>query len=633
LPATTPSGQTAALPPSAPSGQRTGTLPASTPSGQATADLPAHLLPSTIKGAIPPDARIIRGYRLLDKLGSGTFGVVYRALSSGGVDVAIKEISYSLDQPQSKRELDALELIKGLRHAYLLAIHDFWVENNKLYIAMELADSTLGQLGKQYAGAGVPRSQLLSLFEEAAEAFDYLHEHHVLHRDVKPANILLLNGHVKVADLGLAKHNPQDVAVTQNVAGTPAYMAPETLRNEYRKESDQYALALCYAELRLGRRVCDASTVPSAVAWHLYGTPKLEGLKPNEAKAVARALSKKPEQRFTSCQEFVTALQEPKPAVAPDRSWWAVIALLIALPLVILVVALLPQPRPPSTENKPSAEVDWLPPENFKKPDDAKIPQPIDGRRYYDRLVRRIGDKDVEFVLIPCKKPLEQRPFYIMKYKVSNGLFKAAAADAGFQKQLEELKGQYAPSKLEWDRWHLGGKGNGNVDVGDADDTLPVLRVNVLEAWCFARWVGGNLPTVQEWKFAGGAAENDLAPYHNPQKRLEEWPEGEFALKRGEKGPMPVGKASRDYSRYDCWDMAGNGQEWTRDRYPIGGAFRWPPPVVPASEAANFKVCVCGHNYSWDEPYTFAEYATYTDSKDFQRAIPFVGFRVVLEQQ
>ena len=73
---------------------------------------------------------------------------------------------------------------------------------------------------------GIPAELLMPIFAEAAEALDFLHEKQVLHRDIKPANILLLRGHAKVADLGLAKHNPDNIGQTQTVAGTPAFMAP-----------------------------------------------------------------------------------------------------------------------------------------------------------------------------------------------------------------------------------------------------------------------------------------------------------------------------------------------------------------------------------------------------------------------
>ena len=197
-------------------------------------------------------AKVIRGYRLLETLGTGAFGVVYRALSPGGVEVAIKEVMFPLSRPEAKRELDVLKLITQLHHPYLLCLHDFWAENNQLFVAMELADGSLADLPIKHGGATVPATALQPIFEEAAEVLDFLHHKQILHRDIKPANILLLRGHAKLADLGLAKHNPDSVAVSRTLAGTPAFMAPEMFRNLYRPEADQYALALCYAELAAG---------------------------------------------------------------------------------------------------------------------------------------------------------------------------------------------------------------------------------------------------------------------------------------------------------------------------------------------------------------------------------------------
>ena len=289
----------------------------------------------------PPIPSSMRGYRLLERLGGGTFGVVYKALSSGGVEVAVKEIRYTVGDAQAQRELEALELIKGLRHPYLLALHDFWVENDRLYMAMNLADGTLAQLAAASGSKGLSPEEVLPLFEQAAQALDFLHQHHVLHRDVKPANILLLAGVAQVADLGLAKFNPDSVAVSQTLAGTQAYMAPEMFKNEFRAESDQYALALCYAEVRLGRQTCEGTNMAAVLHWHMFAKPDLNGLRPHEEKAVLRALSKDPTDRFRSCQEFVQALEEPPPPPLRHRVWtWQPIAfaLLLAVPVLVLVL-------------------------------------------------------------------------------------------------------------------------------------------------------------------------------------------------------------------------------------------------------------------------------------------------------
>src|SRR5260370_4754523 len=208
---------------------------------------------------IEADAEAMPGYRLIERIGGGGFGEVWKATAPGGLHKAIKFVSSDLNNlgdtgQRADQELKALNRIKDVRHPYILSLERIErdKEDGQLIIVMELAERNLGDRFREcrsHGLPGIPRDELLRYMEEAAEALDLMNNSYQLqHLDIKPANLFVMFNHVKVAAFGLVKYlEGSQASVTGGL--TPVYAAPETLDGIVTRVSDQYSLAIVYQAL------------------------------------------------------------------------------------------------------------------------------------------------------------------------------------------------------------------------------------------------------------------------------------------------------------------------------------------------------------------------------------------------
>ena len=269
---------------------------------------------------LQPQAEPLPGYRLLEPLGKGGFGEVWKCEAPGGLYKAVKLVrnkADGLDAEGIDAELErqALEYVRSVRHPFLLSMDRIEVIDGVLVVVMELADESLYDQLRHYRSvgqAGVPRGALLARLWEAAEVLDVMNvRHRLLHLDVKPHNLLLLGNHVKVADFGLVSRlprSPAQVPTCRPGVVSPVYASPEAFRGEPSAASDQYSLAVSYHELLTGDLPFEAKNLRQMAMQHAQAEPDLSRLPDADRAVVGRALSKDPNKRFLSCTQFVAAL-------------------------------------------------------------------------------------------------------------------------------------------------------------------------------------------------------------------------------------------------------------------------------------------------------------------------------------
>src|SRR5580693_6566902 len=276
------------------------------------------------------------GYTILRPLGAGGMAEVYLALHPRlpRRDV-IKVLAEAITKDREFRERFNREadLAATLWHPHIVGVHDRGEFNGQLWISMDYVEGTdASRLVKERYQDGMPINEVCAILQAVAGALDYAHDRGLLHRDVKPANILLTHPEdgerrILLADFGVARHLGDISGITEtNVAvGTVAYAAPEQLTgSNIDGRADQYALAGTAFHLLTGAPPFQHENPIAVISQHLHDDPpRLSDYRPDLAQlddVFFTALAKNPEDRFERCRAFSAAIDEQIADVA-DGGW------------------------------------------------------------------------------------------------------------------------------------------------------------------------------------------------------------------------------------------------------------------------------------------------------------------------
>jgi serine/threonine protein kinase len=260
--------------------------------------------------------QVIGNYQLLRLLGRGAFAEVYLAEHRYlEVPAAIKVLHVHMESDNQEKFRREAHTIAHLQHPHIIRVHDFGFQDQTTYLVMEYTPN--GTLRTRHPkGARLPLEQIVAYVKQIASALDYAHQQRVIHRDVKPENMLLTaNDEVVLSDFGIAVvQHSLDSLSTQSQAGTPVYMAPEQIQREPCAASDQYAVGVLAYEWLCGEPPFRGSLF-EVLSQHLHEPPpslcaRVPSLPAAVEDAVFGALAKDPHARFDSVQDFADVLEE-----------------------------------------------------------------------------------------------------------------------------------------------------------------------------------------------------------------------------------------------------------------------------------------------------------------------------------
>jgi len=551
-------------------------------------------------------------YELLEELGRGAMGVVYKARDPQ-IDrlVAVKVLATApgLDPGEAQQHRERFQrearAAGRLAHPNIVTIHDVGEDQGQIFLVMQLVE---GQALDRILRTRRPLllDEALTIGEQVAAALDYAHTHGIIHRDVKPANILLSpEGGVKVTDFGIARITGAETTQTGQTFGTPSYMSPEQVQGlTLDGRSDIFSLGAVLYEVLSGERAFQGETLSTIIYRILHEEPiPLRRVNPAFPEALEtclqKALAKDPAARYARATDLARDLrtaaegkmvpaaadietratlrlpaQPPSPPrVGRRRLLWPALTagtMAVAVAAVILVVwgraSRMPEgpTAPPASQVPPSepGKAKAFPREALrpKTSAEAEPAKPSEERARPPAVAsQRRGGDDVEMVYVPAGT-------FVMGDTHGDGEDDERPAHpvslpAFWLDRTEVTNAQFARFASFARDARQARRDTGVME--DGKDRLPVVNIPWRVALAYCRWAGKRLPTEAEWEYAARGTAGRKYPWGNT------WDErnARFAGNHGSQGAAPVGSYPAGASPFGVLDMAGNVWEWVSSLY------------------------------------------------------------------
>jgi serine/threonine-protein kinase len=606
---------------------------------------------------------VIGQYRIVKQIGRGGMATVYKAYQPN-LDryVAVKVLAPDRVETNftTRFELEARAIAK-LRHRNILTIFDYGRQGDMFYLTMEYVS---GGTLKERLGWPQDLTYAVSIISQVGDALAYAHRQGMVHRDVKPANILLAEEDWPLlSDFGLAKVLEDSLQLTVSGAsiGTPQYMSPEQAQGlSVDQRSDIYSLGVVLYETVTGRPPFGTDSPVAIILRHINEpiTPPntLRSDVPEALEQVIlKSLAKPPDDRYQRMEDFLDDLQEAYPlpdsrnvvyqgnAQAGSQGSPAVLrpvpgssatplprrrrsfpwARLIIGAILLLTLALASLRFKDSMTLLVSTfltEVVAAAPNLLATNTITVAPSPA----ATDAIEFMMGSEELGEDEQPVH-PVYLDDFWIDRYEVTNELFARFVAETGYQTEAERLGWGWVSMGSEWAEvegadWHHPRGPDSSIE-GKMDHPVVLVSWNDADAYC--RWAGKRLPSEAQWeKAARGSSDSEFGQRYGWGDEFDSAKANTKELGLGD--TTPVGHFSpQGDSPFGLSDMTGNVWEWVADWY-AGDYYSQAPSANPSGPITGTYKVLRGGSWLFDEVYARTAFR-YNVRPDY--TYDFAGFR------